>query len=161
MFKFISCVNLSKLSHFWIKIISYLAVPICLSGCITITLYCFTERALAAERQEMVELGSSSYNFGNRLPNFGIDVISSEVKSNFRINVFKFCINGISELFRGNKIISYGIPAESNKTSEKTYENGKIPSGERDKIIDNIIYHCILGIIIGLLMTAPLWFGHD
>ncbi len=92
----------------------------------------------------MAELGSSSYNFGNRFPNFGIDVISSEVKSNFGINVFEFCINGISKLFRGSKIISYSIPTESDKTSEKTRENGKILSGEMDKIIDDIINHVFL-----------------
>ncbi len=144
MFKFISCINFPRLPHFWIKIVSYLTIPICLSGCIAVMLYCPIERVLATERQGMAELGSSSYNFGNRFPNFGIDVISSEVKSNFGINVFEFCINGISKLFRGSKIISYSIPTESDKTSEKTRENGKILSGEMDKIIDDIINHVFL-----------------
>ena len=115
MFKFISCINLSWLSHFWIKIISRLAIPICLSGCITIMFYCPIEGSFKASRQEVVKFIGGSYNLWDGLPNSGIDFIGCEVKSNFGINVFEFGINGISELFRGNKIIFYGIDNNTNK----------------------------------------------
>lgn len=154
MFKFIFWTYLTNIFHAW-KVKRM--IPICLSGCIAVMLYCPTERALAAERQGMAELGSGSYNSWNRFLNFGIDVINSEVKSNFGINVFEFCINSISEFLGCRKIIFCGIDKNTNKGCKEEANSPMRPDWEREKKIDEFFRHFfylfLIGALIGYLLS--------
>ena len=73
------------------------------------------------------------------------------------IKPFEFSINSISKFSRSIEITTDSVPTKANETTEKTCKYSEVPSVEMDIIIDNIIYQCILGLIIGLLVTAPLW----
>ena len=138
---------------------SQLFIPICLSCCFTVMVQYTVEGADTEKGQGVFKYFSSSFNRDDRFSNLLPDFLWFNVNNNVRDNAFQLGMNYFFEFFGGNAIASEGIPAKPKEEANKTRQSSKIPTGEMDKIIEKIVYHSILGFIIGFLATLPLWWN--